>query len=253
MDNPGFSVGQGLQVREIVREIVGEKEKDQPTNQPSSNLAGAGAGMSASERVTPARDAAGASEPGGARDAMPAHGHEALEPDSLEARFAAVCLAGGFVAKTKEKEAAEKELVASWLDGWEGVDFERDVLAVVRAVLKTRTGTTSSLQRFNAAIVDRRARHRAEWVPTATFDHSGEGQRAVDLRQAIGKVLPARAVHDCFGPTRLRVDGGQAVFVAGSAFKAEELHREFAHLIAGPARGVGVERIKFVAEGSGAC
>lgn len=160
--------------------------------------------------------------------------------------FEAVCRAAGLVP-TERNAGRERAILEGWLQGWTGVDVERDIAGPIGAELLRRKGVTSSLGRFSKLMLDARARAVAE-ASGPIFDHGHEAPAARDLRRAIGKALSAAEVRSAVAPCAIDVSDGVAVITAPSAFAAEHLGNQFGVTIRAVAKGMGFE-VRIVAKG----
>ncbi len=151
-----------------------------------------------------------------------------------------VAEAAGLVLTPAKRKAARATL-AGWLDGWEGLDVSADLIAPVRSFLFTHDGPTHSLARFDAVILDRKARTKPKPLATTTkaVPRTGEGEREAAMRTALRAALGDATAEAWIEPTSIAMNCKSLTVACPDRFHAEHVTNHFKSALRALAKRIG--------------
>jgi hypothetical protein len=152
--------------------------------------------------------------------------------DVPDAAFEAVRKAAWLVGRSD----ADRKILADWIG--QGLDVDEDIIPTIRDCLVDRDDTTSSLNRFTAAISKRLAKRSISNQPKAKPPALADvGDGADGYRKALPESLRRGLLQDC----EIRLEGGALVHIPRTGFAAEELKTTHRADLARAARQSGFE------------
>jgi uncharacterized protein YdaU (DUF1376 family) len=150
-------------------------------------------------------------------------------------QFEEVCQLAG-VAPSEARVDEERRIFQGWLSKWPGLNFERDIAEVITAEKARKPGPSSSLKRFSAAILDRKANALAAQRSAAKFDHSSETE---DARRWV-----ERDVRSWIDPAKLSVSNDTMTLAVQSAFTVDYITTTFSGALERAARQCGLKHVR---------
>lgn len=202
--------------------------------------------ISSNQPTTPSRANVREAPPNkDAAEPLDGQGEENQGKEDRSAEALALVADAAGLALTEPKRKTALAHVVRWLDDWPDCDPAADLVAPIRRFLAEKDGPTHSLARFDAVILDRKARAKpkpaiAPAKPGVPRTHEGEQERR--LRAALRDAMGDAAYVAWIEPTALALNCESLTVTCRSAFHAEHLGNHHLHDLRTKARAVGGSR-----------